>query len=378
MTAEPTLVNRAIAFLLGAVGSLVTLSIVMLTSATMLKPTYTLVLKQAVACLIGFGGLALVGALDYRRWERWVWWVYGLAVVLLALTISPLGTSTNGAQRWLWGTQPSDFAKPAIILALAWYGARYTHHISSFWRGTVVMLAIPLVPLALILAEPDKGTSALLALVSFLLMLVAGVRISHVVLPVVAVLALFVSLVNSSDYARRRWDTFLNPAGNRDAYYQVQQGLYAFGAGGVDGTGLGQGTFKFKIPEQHTDFIFPVVGEELGLTFTLGVLAAYLTILFCGAVITSRAADRFGELLAAGSTFLIAAQACINMGVVTDLLPNKGMPLPLLSRGGTGVVVMLTLVGILVSVARRGVPAELAETAGGQSNPFAADTDFPG
>ena len=370
--------NRAIALLLGAVGSLVTLSIVMLASATMLKASHSWVLKQAVASLIGFIALAVVGALDYRQWERWVWWVYGLMVLLLVLTISPVGTAANGAQRWLFCTQPSDFAKPALVLALAWYGARYSHHISSFFRGTLVMLVIPVLPLALILAEPDKGTTALLATVSFLLMLVAGVRITHVVVPVVGVIALFISLVNSSEYARRRWDTFLNPAGTRDAYYQVQQGLYAFGAGGIDGTGLGQGTFKFKIPEQHTDFIFPVVGEELGLPGALGVLGAYLTILFCGAVITNRAADRFGELLAAGATFTIAAQACINIGVVTDLLPNKGMPLPLLSRGGTGIVVMLTLIGILVSVARRAVPAELAERADSQSNPFATDTDFPG
>lgn len=370
--------NRAIVLLLGAVGSLVSLSIVMLASATMLKANHAWVVKQSIACLIGFLALATVGALDYRRWEKWVWWIYGAVVILLLLTITPVGTSANGAQRWLWGTQPSDFAKPAVVLALAWYGARFSDRIGTFWRGTMVMLLIPVFPLALILAEPDKGTTALLALVSFLVMLVAGVRLLHVVAPVVAVVALFVSLISSSDYARRRWDTFLNPASNRDAYYQVQQGLYAFGAGGVDGTGLGNGSFKFKIPEQHTDFILPVVGEELGLTFTLGVLAGYLVILLCGAVITSRAADRFGELLAAGVTFAIGAQACINMGVVTDLLPNKGMPLPLISRGGTGVVVMLILVGILVSVARRAVPADLAERADSQSNPFTADTDFPG
>lgn len=349
----------------------------MLASATMLRANHVWVVKQAVACLIGFAGLTLVAASDYRRWERWVWWIYGLVCLLLALTLSPLGTSANGAQRWLWGTQPSDFAKPALVLALAWYGARFSHLLRGFWKGTLVLLMIPVLPLLLILGEPDKGTTALLALVSFLIMLVAGVRLTHIFIPTVAVAALFIGLVSSSEYARRRWDTFLHPADHRNAYYQVQQGLYAFGAGGADGTGLGQGTFKFKIPEQHTDFIFPVVGEELGLAFTLGVLGAYLLILLCGAVITNRAADRFGELLAAGVTFLIAAQACINMGVVTDLLPNKGMALPFVSRGGTGVVVMLTLVGCLVSVARRAVPAAIADQADGQSNPFVTDTDFP-
>jgi cell division protein FtsW len=136
------------------------------------------------------------------------------------------------------------------------------------------------------------------------------------------------------------------------------------------------GSFKFNVPEHHTDFIFPVVGEELGLPFTLGVVAVFAVILVCGALITQSAPDLFGSLLAGGITFLICGQALFNLGVVTDLLPNKGIPLPLVSRGGTGVVMMLFLIGCLVSVARSGVSGTARSRLFG--NPFQrSDTDLP-
>jgi cell division protein FtsW len=373
---------RTIAVLLCAVGALVALSVTMLASAMMLKAGESLVhawvVRQAIACFLGFAALTVIGAADYHRWQRFIWWFYGAVVVLLVLVLSPLGHAANGAQRWLWGVQPSDFAKPALIAALAWYGSRYSSRMKSFWFGTLAMLAIALPLIALILIEPDKGTAALLALVALLVMVVAGVRLTHVAVPAIATSVLFVALISTSDYARKRWETFLHPESNRDAYRQVQQGLYAFGAGGTEGAGLGRGLFKFKISEQHTDFIFPVVGEELGLPFTLLVVSGFVVILLCGASIAHQAPDRFGELLAAGATFVICTQSLVNMGVVTDLLPNKGMPLPFVSRGGTEVVVMFALIGILVSIARQAVPSRAATEGSRRTNPFAADTDFPG
>jgi cell division protein FtsW len=186
----------------------------------------------------------------------------------------------------------------------------------------------------------------------------------------------FAAIVSQSDYAMKRVNAFLHPEQNKDDYQQVQESLYALGAGGVDGAGLGRGAHKFNIPEQHTDFIFPVVGEELGLPFTLGVVVVFVVILVCGALITHAAPDTFGTLLAGGITFVIAAQAAVNLGVVTDLLPNKGMPLPFVSRGGTGMVMMLGLTGLLVAVARQAVGD--ASPARSSGNPFgAADTDLP-
>lgn len=373
--------NRLITILLLAVGSLVALSVVMLASATMLRPSDTLlhtwVLRQAIFCGIGFVALGVMASLDYHLLQRFAWFLYGGALLLLLLTLTPLGTITKGAQRWLFGVQPSEMAKLGLIVGLAWYGARFPHRMGRFFSGMLMLAVIALPPLLLILAEPDKGTAALLGLVTFFLMLVAGVRWWHVTVPALVCAAGFVALVMHSDYAMKRVNAFLHPTQNKDDYQQVQESLYAFGEGRLTGAGLGGGAYKFNIPEQHTDFIFPVVGEELGLGFTLGVVGVFVVILVCGALVTHAAPDAFGTLLAAGITFVISAQAAVNLGVVTDLLPNKGMPLPFVSRGGTGMVLMLALVGLLVSVARQAVGGGAARRAAG--NPFdALDTDLPG
>ncbi len=372
--------NRIITTLLLAVGSLVALSVVMLASATMLKGgdslLHTWVLKQAIACGVGFVALWVMARIDYHLLQRFAWPLYGACVLLLLLTLTPLGTSMKGAQRWLFGIQPSEFAKLGLVVALAWFGARFPHRMGHFFSGVLGMAAIAAPPLALVLVEPDKGTTLLLGLVTFLLMLVAGVRWWHVTLPALLCAAGFAALVMNSDYAMKRVNAFIHPEQNKDDYQQVQESLYAFGAGGVDGAGLGRGAFKFNIPEQHTDFIFPVVGEELGLGFTLAVVGVFVVILICGATITHAAPDAFGTLLAGGVTFVIAAQAAVNLGVVTDLLPNKGMPLPFVSRGGTGVVLMLALVGLLVSVARQGATETSSQRSA--TNPFdTLDTDLP-
>jgi cell division protein FtsW len=371
--------NRTALALLAAVGSLLVLSVTMLASATMLKAgSDGFVVRQAIACGIGFGAFAAAAMIELRWLQRGAWVVYALAVVLLALTLSPLGTAAKGAQRWLFGTQPSEFAKVALVLALAWFGARYRHKMRTFLGGVMGLGVIALPILGLILVEPDKGTTLLLGCVTLLVMLVAGVRWSHVALMGLVGGVLLGAVIMRSDYAMARIRGFFKPDENRDAAVQLNQSLYAFSAGGVEGVGLGRGAQKFKIPEQHTDFIFPVVGEELGLVATLGVVAAFATILLCGAFITHRAPDPFSMLLAAGITFVITAQACINMGVVTGLLPNKGMALPFVSRGGSGIVVMLTLAGLLLNVSRRSQAPEAAAGPRNARNPFAEpDTDLP-
>lgn len=367
--------NRIITVLLLAVGSLLVLSLTMLASGMMLRAGDTQVQSQAGACLVGFVALWLAARLDYHRLERWAPAIYGLTVVLLVLTLV-VGTSKGGAQRWLWGVQPSEFAKMGVIVGLAAFASRFEHRIGHFLSGVVGMASVAALPLALILVEPDKGTTALLLGVTFLLMIVAGVRLWQVALPAIGCAALFVVIIMNSEYAMKRVNAFLHPEQNTNGYHQVQQGLYAFGAGGTEGVGLGLGSFKFNVPEHHTDFIFPVVGEELGLPFTLAVVGIFAVILVCGALITQAAPDLFGSLLAGGITFLICGQALFNLGVVTDLLPNKGIPLPLVSRGGTGVVMTLCLIGCLVSVARNAVVGVSTTRVFG--NPFhRMDTDLP-
>ncbi|MEN9674150.1 MAG: cell division protein FtsW [Verrucomicrobiota bacterium] len=381
--------NRTITVLLTVVAALVVLGLAMLGSITVASLSglrsvggtdlwHPWLVKQAAACLIGFAGLILAAALDYRRLERWVWPVYGVTLILLVLVLSPLGASVKGAQRWIFGIQPSEFAKGALVLSLAWFGARFGYRLRTFTTGVLGMGGIALPLILLVVIEPDKGTAMLLAVVTLAVMLIAGVRWTHVLVPLVSGLVAFVMLVASSDYARARVLAFLNPESNPTLTYQVDRALDAFGAGGLHGTGLGTGTLKFRVPEVSTDFVFPAVGEELGLPVTLAVVFAFLVVLLCGALIAHRARDPFGMLIASGATFMIAAQALVNMGVVTHLLPNKGMALPFLSRGGTGTVVLLTLVGLLISVARQAGEAPVPESGRAVTNPFGeADTDFP-
>lgn len=381
--------NRTITILLTAVAALVVLGLAMLGSITLASFNvqragtgagvwHPWMVKQAAACGIGFVGLIVAASIDYRRLERWVWPIYAVTLVLLALVLTPLGVSAKGAQRWIFGIQPSEFAKVALILSLAWFATRFAYRLRTFATGILGMGGVAFPLLVLVVVEPDKGTTLLLAFVTVALMLVAGVRWLYVLVPVVAGGAAFVVLVATSDYAHARVRAFLNPEGNPTLNYQVDRALDAFGAGGFYGTGLGTGTLKFRVPEVSTDFVFPAVGEELGLPVTLAVVLAFLVILVCGALIAHHAPDPFGMLMATGTTFLLAAQALVNLGVVTDLLPNKGMALPFLSRGGTGTVVLLTLVGLLISVARQASEAPDNGNHRAVTNPFGEpDTDFP-
>jgi cell division protein FtsW len=369
-----------------AVGALVALSLTMLASATMLdsKPDESLI-TQAVACVAGVVAMVVMSAVDYRRWMRGMWLVYGGAMALLILVLL-IGHEAKGARRWLWGTQPAEIGKFALILALAWYGSRYAGRMQEFGRGICgsVGLVAPLI--GLVLLEPDRGTGALMVGLTLMLLLLAGARSLYIVAPAILGGAAIAAMVVVSPMARDRIDAWIHPEAHRDgASHQVLKGLYAFAQGGIEGRGLGRGTLKYNVPEVHTDFILPAVGEELGLTFTLAIVVAYLTILICGLMVAMRAPDQFGLLLAAGITLLIVAQAMINIGVVTAVFPNKGMPLPFVSRGGSNLAVLMTMVGVLVSVARadRSEPNDPSPTSvprgrGGRRNPFSSDTDFVG
>lgn len=366
-----------------AVGALVALSLTILSSATMLdsEPDASL-LSQAMACGAGVVGMVVAASLDYRRWSRSVWWIYGGAMLLLILVLL-IGHEAKGARRWLWGTQPAEIAKLALIVLLAWYGSRYESQMNQFWKGIggSVALAAPLI--ALVLLEPDRGTGALMVGLTVLVLLVAGARWIYIGAPVLIGGAVIAAMVVASPMARARIDAWIHPEAHRDgASHQVRKGLYAFAEGGIEGRGLGKGTLKYNVPEVHTDFILPAVGEELGLTFTLSIVGAYLAILVCGLTVALRAAETFGRLLAVGITLLICAQAIINIGVVTAVFPNKGMPLPFVSRGGSNMAILMTLVGILVAVARTStaapeVPQSRRKPRGRRANnPFSGDTDL--
>jgi len=272
--------------------------------------------------------------------------------------------------------QPSELGKIALIIMLAWYGDRYQRQMQTWKRGILFPGALIALTLGLVFVEPDRGTTILLAAVSGMMLLIAGVRLKCIVLPVLlGVAGLAVSLLHDPMRLRRIfgwWDMEQHKDG---VGYQAYQAMIALGSGGWTGLGLGNGRQKLGfVPEDHTDFIFSIIGEELGLIATLLVVLAFVVIAICGIYIALRARDPFGSLLAAGVTFLISLQAAINIGVVTSALPNKGLPLPFISYGGSNLLAMLTGVGLLFSIARQAPAREKvrATTAVIDENPFAA------
>jgi len=345
--------------------ALLALGMVMLFSASTGQAGTRHLIMQPVWCALGLVVCWIMAVWDYRWLRKVAWLVLALAVILLGLVLVPGVTkSINGAHRWLvvggFTFQPSELAKIALIIALAHYADRYQLQMPTFRHGLLVPLVIIAPVLALIFVEPDVGTTLVVAAVSGVMLLIAGARATYLAPPAMAAgLGLSVYILNNPTRLHRIL-SFLYPEEHKEGFgYQVYQSIVAIGSGGLTGVGLGDGRQKFGfVPEQHTDFIFSVIGEELGLVATVAVVAAFLVILICGVVIAWRARETFGMLLASGITFLIGMQAAINIGVVTGSLPNKGLSLPFISYGGSNLVLMLACVGLLLNVARHADEAE--------------------
>lgn len=322
---------------------------------------YFFVKRQAM--WLGIGAVALVGAavLDYRVWAK-VWpWIYGVAAVMLLMCFVPhIGMRINGAHRWVnlgFATfQPSELGKVAVLFFLAWWYQRNEDHAAEFWRGFVIPLAVAGLIMALIVVEVDLGATSLIGVTTLAVMFVAGAGLRWL-LPLLGVGlgGLAFAILNIQERMARLL-AFLDPEKYRlTEGLQQWQALLAFGAGGVEGLGLGNGRQKMLyLPYAHTDFIFPMIGEELGLRFTLLTVFCFLLILLAGALISTNSRDRFGMLLGFGITIMISVQAAINIGVTTSLLPNKGMPLPFISYGGSNLAVSMMLIGVLLNIHRQG------------------------
>lgn len=281
------------------------------------------------------------------------------ATVLLILPWVPgLGQAINGAHRWVrlggFGFQPSETAKLALVVFLAHSLAKRGEGVRSFAYGYLPHVAIPAVPIGLVLLEPDLGTAALMAAIVLATCFAGGVRLRHLSVGLLPVVPLAVYLLWFVSFRRDRILAFLDPwAHAQGAGFQLVQSLLAFGAGGVWGVGLGASRQKlYYLPEAHTDFILSVWAEERGLAGVLLVLLAVAVLVWRGYGIALRQEDPFRRLLATGITTWIGLQAALNALVVTGCLPTKGLPFPFLSYGGTGLVVMLTAAGLLAGLAR--------------------------
>ena len=378
----------AVTTLAFCVTSLLALGLVMLYSSSMVmvdKHTHSeigahMLQMQLLWCILGFIACVTLAALDYEVLKKFALPVFVGSLFLSALVFVPhVGINLNGAHRWirLPGAtfQPSEIVKIALIVMLAWYGDYSQRKMNTFKRGIIIPGVIIAAALGLIFIEPDRGTTILLAAVSGTMLMIAGVRWLHVIPPVLAGAAALVYSLTHDSMRSGRITAWLHPEAHAGgAALQAEQAKIAIGSGGLTGLGLGDGMQKHGfLPEIQSDFIFANIGEELGLVATLLVVLAFLVITICGLFIALRSRDQFGCLLAVGITSLISYQAIINIGVVTSLLPNKGLALPFISAGGSSLLAILMGVGILLSVARQAVPAKISATDFvTNDNPFAA------
>ncbi len=350
-----------------AVLGLLVIGIVMLFSTSAFArdshgDVYFFIKRQAIWFGVGLVVCIFAALTDYHLWQRTWWLWFAVALVVLALCYVPhIGMRLNGSRRWIgWGpitVQPSELAKVAVIFFLAAWFSRYEKTDRKLLLGFILPLAIISLPAALVLGEVDLGTTALIGTTAFVVMFIAGA--SPLWLGAVSLTGLGTLLIVATQISERmgRLSAFLHPQHfKEDAGLQQMQALIAWGSGGMEGLGLGNGRQKMLyLPYAHTDFIFPIVGEELGLRFSLLVVFLFVVIIVCGTMIALHAKDRFGLLLGCGVVSLLALQAAVNIGVTTSLLPNKGLPLPFISYGGSNLVACMFGVGLLLNIYRQGI-----------------------
>ena len=347
-------------YIIAASLAMAMLGLVMLFSAGAVKGAQSLLVKQLIWLGISMVAFLYAAFMDLTWLRNRSWLLYGLCVISLLMVLVPgLGVKVNGAQRWLGlgplRVQPSEFAKLGIVLILASYFASNQRDKATLIRGFLLPSAIIGTFCVLIILQPDFGTCFLCGAVAATMMFHSGTSLRWL-LPVASlVVGLFSVLVYFDPVRIRRVTSFLDVEANaNDSGYQLWQGMLAFGVGGVDGVGLGLGRQQVHfLPEAHTDFIYPVIGEELGLICTFIILLLFL-FLFIGSYWRLRSAPRVFEYqLALGAVLFISLQAIINMGVVTGLLPTKGMSLPFISYGGSNLMVTFVFLGWIVNVFRK-------------------------
>ncbi len=301
---------------------------------------------------------------DYRKLRPLAPAALGLAFVLLVAVLIPhLGLTSGGARRWLGAGpvsfQPSEFAKLALVLYLSAALSSKGDRVRSLTYGIFPLFAITFMLAGLVFVEPDVGTASLLVFAAVVMIFVAGARLPHLFLVMLATMPALAIAILSSPYKRARILAFINPWKDpQDTGFHIVQSLLALGSGGLFGVGLGASRQKFfYLPEQYTDFIYSILGEELGLLGALLVVVLFVILAYRAIRIALRAPDRFGFFLAVGCTSVIVIQAFINIGVVTSSWPVTGVPLPFLSFGGSSLVVNLVAVALLINIGRRPAPA---------------------
>ena len=355
---KPT--NWVSVYLIAMALGLTTLGLVMLFSAGVVKEAHSLLTKQLIWLALSVAIGMYVSFMNLQWLRSVTWWVFGFCVLALILTLIPgIGVKVNGAQRWIGmgplRVQPSEFAKIGLVLAMAAFFSSHQREIKSFVKGFLLPSIIIASICGLIILQPDFGTCFLCGAVAATLMFQSGTSLKWLLPIALLAVTAFSVLVYFDPVRIRRVTSFLDVEANaNDSAYQLWQGMLAFGVGGLDGVGLGMGRQQMHfLPEAHTDFIFPVIGEELGLICTMSIVLCFL-VLFVVVCWRLRVAPKLYEyLLAMGSLLFICLQAIINMGVVTGSMPTKGMSLPFISYGGSNLMVTFVFLGIIINVFRK-------------------------
>ncbi len=331
--------------------------------------------RQGMYAFLGVGALLLGRKINYQSYQRWVYPALFFSLICLILVFIPgIGGKVRGAARWIrlgpFTLQPSEFAKIAVVLFLAYSFARKREKMKYFAIGFLPHMLVSGLFIGLIGIETDFGTALTLAAIVFTMLFVGGTRLTHIVLSLGAVIFLAVMAVLKDPKKFDRILSFLDPwKHGADVGYQLKQSLLAIGSGNLWGLGPGQSRAKlFYLPDAHTDFILSIFSEELGFLGFLLILALFTTLVIRGLRLSLKAPDTFGSYLALGLTLVIGLPAAINMGVVSGILPTKGLSLPFLSYGGSSLMASLLAVGILLNISSQvkrptGSPAQAAAPA---------------
>jgi len=328
---------------------------------------WTIFLRQALWMVVGVAALLILARVDYRAWRRWSVPLVALTLVLLVAVLVPgLGVTSGGSSRWigfgLLRLQPSELMKLAMVVFAADIVVRRTDRDAPAKQVIAPVMGVLIVSAALIIKQPDMGTAMVLSCIAFGILFLSGVALA----PLTKVLVTFGLVATvfalSDSYRRDRILSFINPGAHQSGSgYQVWQSLIGLGSGHLFGLGLGGGREKWgTLPNAQTDFIFSVVGEELGLIGAVFVLLLFFALAWYGYRAATRAPDRFGCLMAVGVTTWITSQAVINIGAVIGVLPVTGIPLPFISFGGSSLVITLAAVGILLNIASQERPGPRA------------------
>lgn len=312
--------------------------------------------SQIVGAILGGGAMFVTSKVDYHEWGRWATVaLFGSAFLLLLVIIPGVGTTTNGATRWLFGFQPSEIAKVAIILFYALSLTKNHKLLNNFIWGFIPYMLILLVFVILLGLEPHFSCILLIGFTAVVLLFAAGIKLRYFVIAGIPALIGLIIYAVSDTYRIARFISFADPFADKQGDgWQVVQSLYAIGSGGIFGVGLGQSRQKYQsLPEPQNDFIFSVLAEELGLVGAVILILLFGFLVYRGAQIAMKAPDMFGSLLVTGIISIVGVQALLNIAVVTASVPATGMPLPFFSFGSTALVITMAEMGIVLNVSRQ-------------------------